>query len=292
MSDINELLEKTEGLTEEFKAQVTPLFEEAVKSAVEAKTSELTEQFKAEVKTLAEQVEALESEKAKLVEEHKEALESIQEHVEDLAEEKVREEMDTLSEQLDRYFDYLGEEYVRENEQKIVSAHKVDMAESFMEGMKSLFEMYNVETPEAVTMYEKRIDEITKERDESYRSLQEQIDRNQELEAQLLDAEKISICESAIADFTETDKARFKKLASNIDTNDLDAFKSQVQTIVESLDVKSQDSLTETIVTPSVIDIEKGEEKTIVEDKTVEGTSLFAADPNVQALAEALKKMK
>lgn len=292
MSDFKELLESTEGLTEDFKAQAQPLFEAAVNAKADALTADLTESFKASLEEKQARIAELE-EAVKLAEEkcegecekHKKELEEIEDKVEELADEKCKEEMQEMASQLDKYFDYLAEEYVREFHDEVVSAQKVAIAESFMGSMKSLFESYHVQTPEAVNVYEQKIADLEERNDTIAESLRLQVEKVRDLESQILDAEKIEICEAAIADFADTDKIRFKRLASTITTDDLEQFRSQVSTIVESMNVGEEQTIAESIVTESVPLVS---EEAKAETKA-EVVAESAVDPMVAALAKVLK---
>ena len=56
--------------------------------------------------------------------------------------------MSTIAENLDKYLDYVVEQWMEENEIAIEAGIKVEMAESFMTGLKSLFEDHNVDINE------------------------------------------------------------------------------------------------------------------------------------------------
>jgi transcriptional accessory protein Tex/SPT6 len=56
--------------------------------------------------------------------------------------------MEEIIENLDSYLDYVVETWMKENELAIESGIKVEMAESFMSGLKSLFEEHNVQIDE------------------------------------------------------------------------------------------------------------------------------------------------
>ena len=92
---------------------------------------ELTEEFKAKAKTIFEA--AINSK----VSEIRATLE--EEYSEKLAEE-VAEEKEALTERVDSYLEYVSDEWMEENQLAIEHGLKTELTESFLSGMKSLFE--------------------------------------------------------------------------------------------------------------------------------------------------------
>ena len=63
-------------------------------------------------------------------------------------EETVAEKLETITENVDKYLDYVVSEWMSENEIAIESGIKVEMAESLMSGLKNLFVEHNVSVDE------------------------------------------------------------------------------------------------------------------------------------------------
>ena len=109
--DVNALLEGEE-LSEEFQQKARTIFEAALRSKVSDITEALEEQYTA---ALAEEVEEIKSE---------------------------------LSERVDAYLEYVAGEWMEENALVIEHGLKTEMTESFLQGMKGLFEEHYVSIPE------------------------------------------------------------------------------------------------------------------------------------------------
>ena len=129
--DVNALL-TGEELSEEFKEKTKTIFEAAVKSKIAEETKKIEETFEAR---FTEQVETVKSE---------------------------------LAEKMDKFLTYVAEEWKKENEIELHNGIKLEMMQSFMDGMKNLFEENYVELPE-----------------EKYNVMQEMTDKLDEMEAKL-----------------------------------------------------------------------------------------------------------
>lgn len=79
-------------------------------------------------------------------------------------EEAVTEKLDTISENVDKYLDYVVSEWMTENEIAIEAGIKVEMAESLLSGLKNLFVEHNVavseETVDVVESLEGQVSEL------------------------------------------------------------------------------------------------------------------------------------
>ena len=63
-------------------------------------------------------------------------------------EEEVAVMKSSLTERVDSYLEYVADEWFTENMISIEKGLKIDMTESFLSGMKDLFEAHYVEIPE------------------------------------------------------------------------------------------------------------------------------------------------
>ena len=150
-ADINALVEG-EDLSEDFKAKAATIFEAAINSKVQEISEQITAQYE-----------------EKLVEE----IASIKEELKD---------------RVDSYLEYVADEWVQENELAVQSGLKEEMTESFISGMKSLFEEHYVTIPEEkYDVIESMVDKL----DEMEGKLNEQIEKNVALNRRL--AESLSL---------------------------------------------------------------------------------------------------
>ena len=90
-----------------------------------------------------------------------------------------------MTERLDAYLEYVADEWIAENTLAIEHGLKTEMTESFLAGMKSLFEDHYVSIPEdKYDVIENMVDKL----DEMETKLNEQIQRNVALNKRLAES--------------------------------------------------------------------------------------------------------
>ena len=169
--------------------------------------------------------------------------ENLQEEFEAKLTESVNEAMEEIVENLDSYLDYVVSEWMSENEVAIESGIKVQMAESFMEGLKELFYEHNVaiddETIDVVSGLEEELETV---KSEANRAINENIALAEEI--QKLRADKVF---GEIAEGLTTSQAeRLRVLAEKLDVSDLEEYRSDLGTLKESF-FKTKSVIAETV---------------------------------------------
>jgi hypothetical protein len=186
-------------ISEEVIGKFETIFEAAVNEATTAKVADITE-------ALEEQFEV------KLTE-------------------SVNEAMEEIVENLDSYLNYVVSEWMEENKVAIESGIKVEMAESFMEGLKGLFYEHNIqideETIDIVSDLEEDLEAL---RAETNRTINENVELLEEVNALKADKAFNEIAEG----LTTTQKERLRILAEKLDTTDLASYESDLGTLKES----------------------------------------------------------
>jgi hypothetical protein len=190
-----EALTADEGLSEEFKSKAATIFEAALKS----KVSEMKKKMNASY------------------------------------EQKLKEESDNakaeLVEKVDSYLSYVVEEWMKENALAVERGIKGEIAEDFISGLKKLFEDHYIDVPDE--KYDVLEDQASKIEDLE-KKLNEQIEKNVELNKSNGELVKQDIIDEASADLTDTQKEKFNKLAEEVEFSNSEEFKSKVDTIKES----------------------------------------------------------
>jgi len=210
--DVNALI-AGEELSEEFKEKTKTIFEAAVKSKLAEETKKIEAAF--EVR-LSEQVETVKSE---------------------------------LAEKMDKFLSYVAEEWKKENELEIHNGIKLEMAESFMSGMKNLFEANYVELPE--DKYDV-LEEMTNKLDEMEEKLNEQIEKNMSLNGTIKTFVKESIVAEVSKGLAQTQAEKLASLAEGVEFETEESFKSKLETIKENYFPKAKVELKEDIATDEV----------------------------------------
>lgn len=145
--------------------------------------------------------------------------------------EKVEEETADLTNKIDDYLSYVVESWSEENALAIESGLKVELMESFIDGMKDLFAEHYVDVPEdkqdLVTIAESKVEELTAD-------LNVAIEKTIALKKEIQESKKDNVIKEASADLTETQKEKFGSLIEGIDFSDIETFEKKVKTIRES----------------------------------------------------------
>ena len=183
---------------------------------------ELSEEFKEKAKTIFEA--ALNSK-----------VKEIQETLEVQYEEKLqeaREELKTsLQERVDSYLEYVSQEWVDENTLAIEHGLKTEMTESFLGGMKSLFEEHYVTIPEdKYDVLESMVEKL----DDMETKLNEQIDKNIGLNKRLGESTASNILESVSEGLAATQKEKLASLAESVEFESEDEYRGKLEVLKES----------------------------------------------------------
>ena len=192
--DVNALLSE-EDLSEEFKEKAKVVFEAALNSKV------------AEIK------EALE---AKYEEQLLEEVQVIKE---------------ALTDRLDSYLEYVSDEWITENQLVVEHALKSEMTESFLSGMKDLFEAHYVTIPEEKYNV---LDSMVEKLDEMETKLNEQIEKNVSLNKRLAEAVAEGILDQVSDGLAETQKEKLASLAESVEFESEEKYREKLEMLRES----------------------------------------------------------
>ena len=228
-------------LAEDFKSKVTLVFEAAVNEAATTKAASIVEEKTAE----------LEAE----------------------MNESVQKSVDQIVENLDSYLDYVVEEWMKENELAIETGVKVEMAESLMTGLKSLFEEHNIEIDEETVDVVAGLEE---QAEELKNAANEAINESVALKAEIASLKADIVFEEMTEDLTITQRERLKVLSEKLDADDIDEYKTDLATLKESFFAKAK---------PVVEEVAEEEEIILEETAKKAPTSNYSS---INALVNAL----
>ena len=193
-ADVQALLEGEE-LSEEFQDKARTIFEGAIRSKVAEIKEELQESYAV---ALVEELD------------------------------KIKE---GLSERVDSYLEYVADEWFVENALQVEQGLKTEMTESFLEGMKSLFEEHYVTIPEEkYDVLNSMVDKL----DEMESKLNEQIDRNVALNRRLAESNADGIFTAVSEGLADTQKEKLATLAENVEFESDTDYREKLETLKES----------------------------------------------------------
>ena len=192
--DLKALIEGEE-LSEEFQDKARVIFETAIKTKVEEIKEELQESYAAAL------VEELETIKGGLIE------------------------------RVDSYLEYVSDEWMQENALQVEAGLKTEMTESFLEGMKGLFEEHYVTIPEEkYDVLNSMVDKL----DEMEGKLNEQIERNVALNRRLAESTADVIFADVTEGLADTQKEKLATLAENVEFESESDYREKLGTLKES----------------------------------------------------------
>ena len=222
----DEVIEEEEVATDEVVAETT--VEETPEVDIEEDVNalfggeDLSEEFKEKAKLVFET--ALNSK----VSEVKEALEA---KYSETLEERIAEEKAALSDRVDNYLEYVADEWFSENALAVEQGLKTDMTESFLTGMRSLFEEHYVTIPEEkYDVLESMVEKL----DDMETKLNEQIEKNVSLNSRLGESVANGILESVSEGLASTQKEKLASLSESVEFESEESYREKLETLRES----------------------------------------------------------
>ena len=219
-----ETLEEEETSTEEIVAEEETVEEYNVEEDVNALLGgeELSEEFREKAKVIFE---------AALNSKIKEIQETLEEQYAAKLEEEKEGLKDALTERVDAYLEYVCEEWMTENELAVEAGLKTEMTESFLSGMKGLFEEHYVTIPEEkYDVLESMVEKL----DEMETKLNEQIDKNIGLNKRLAESTADVVLDQVSEGLAATQKEKLASLAESVEFESEDEYREKLETLKES----------------------------------------------------------
>jgi len=160
-----------------------------------------------------------------------EQLEIVESKFEDSLTEETASISEELVERVDTYLDYVVEQWMEENAVAIERGLKAEIVESFMSGLKGLFEEHYIDIPdEAVEVTE----ELAAKCEALEEAINEEIEKNIELAAQIKEFERSLAFAEVSEGLTDTQIAKLQSLSESVDFESVDTYKKKIGTLRES----------------------------------------------------------
>lgn len=229
-----------EELSEEFREKATVIFEAAIAAKAEEIEAALDEQYS----------EKFEDAKVEIYEE--------------------------MTARVDEYLNYIVEQWMEENQVAIESSLRTEIAEDFIHGMKNLFKEHYVEVPDE--KYDV-LGELAQRVEELEEQLNDTINENIELKAQLSETTKDQLIQDVAEGLAATQVEKFKALAEGVEYGDAEEFKHKLEIVKENYFPSDKKA--------SVLDTEEVESLS----EGYEGNKVVTPVSNyVQAIARTIKR--
>jgi hypothetical protein len=157
--------------------------------------------------------------------------EQLEAEYEALAEEYVEYMQTQLNEQIDSYLGYVVNEWVEENRLQIENGVRLEIAESFIGGLHELFVNHGIDVPDSKVDL---VDELGNKVSELEARLNEEINRNIDLNEQLENHRRNEVIATLGEDLTAAEFEKFATLCENVAYDNDETFINNINTIKES----------------------------------------------------------
>jgi len=162
-------------------------------------------------------------------------VQSISEQVQEKLVQQFDEEFDTykqeLAERVDDYLNYVVEQFMEENKLAVEQGLRAEITESFINGMKNLFEDHYIDIPEEkVDLVTELADKVTSLEDQ----LNEQINKSVDLNKELNEHKKMEAIHAVCEGLTQTQVEKVVSLAEGVDFTTQEEFVEKLEMIKES----------------------------------------------------------
>lgn len=188
-------LTEGEEFSEEFKEKATTIFEAAVKSRIEEQVTMIAEKLEEKFST------------------------------------KLQEEIKELSEKVDETLNYAITSWVEENQVALDAGLKLEIAEEFIGGLKKVFEENYISIPDEKV---EAVEAMTEELCEMEGRLNEQIERNIDLNNKLAGYQKTVILNQMSEGLVDTQREKLASLAESVEFVSEEDFRNKVSTLISS----------------------------------------------------------
>lgn len=182
-------------LTEEFTTKATTLFEAAVASRVAVEKVALEEAYETRLT------------------------------------EEVTEIKTTLEEQIDQYLNYAVQEWVKQNQVAIESSLRNDVMESFMNGLKNLFNEHYINIPEDKVDL---VAELAAKVEDLEDKLNETIKEKIEVQEEVISLQKKEVFTTVSEGLAMTQVDKLRQLTESFENDDIDNYRKKLEIVKES----------------------------------------------------------
>jgi len=194
-NDVKALTEGEDDFSDEFKQQAATIFEAAVKAKIRTELEAMTEAFQTQYDGA------------------------------------IEEAKDDMTDKVDGYLNYVVEEWMKQNEMAVQHKMKTEIAESFIKGLKTLFEDHNIAIPE--DQFD-MLDAAASKADETESKLNETMERNIELTKEVGELKRNEILLDVASDLADTEVEKFAELTENVEYAGEEDFREKIATLMNS----------------------------------------------------------
>ena len=224
VEETTDVVAEEEAVEEEVTEEVTEEEEFDIEEDVHALLDgeELSEDFQEKARTIFE---------AALRSKVTEVRESLAAAYDEKLVEEVAEIKSVLEERVDAYLEYVAQEWLEENALAVEQGIRTEMTESFVQGMKGLFEAHYVEIPdEKYDVLESMVEKL----DDMETKLNEQIEKNVSLNKRLAESVADGIFDDVAEGLALSQKEKLASLAESVEFESETQYREKLEMLKES----------------------------------------------------------
>ena len=207
-----------------------------VKEDIDAMMSgeELSEEFKTKASTIFEAAVS-----AKVIAEVNQRIGIFEEDYKKQLKEAKEEHLNSVTEKVDGYLNYVVEEWMKDNELAVEKGIRSELVEDFMTGLKNLFQEHYIDIPEEKVDL---VDDLFEKVEELEKKLDESVNYNVDLSGELKKYRKEEVLRSVSEELAETEKEKLSKLSEGIDYEDDTQYQEKLEILKENYFQKTETS--------------------------------------------------
>lgn len=194
-ADLKKLIKSEATLSEGFKEKASVIFEAALNAQITEHVQRLEEQY---VQELNEEVAAIRSE---------------------------------MVENIDKYLDYVVENWMEENRLAVDNGLRTEISESFMKALHGVFTEHYIEVPESKVDL---VDDLAAKVEELEENLNKSVRKSIDLQERVEDLSREKILWEATQDLTQIQAEKLRGLMEGTDFDSEKSFSKKVETIKEA----------------------------------------------------------
>ena len=146
-------------------------------------------------------------------------------------ERRLSKQKKELAERVDSYLEYVADEWFTENQLAVENELKEELTQSFLGGMKSLFEEHYVSIPEdKYDVLESMVEKL----DDMESKLNEQIEKNISLNKRLAESVADGILDEVSEGIASTQKEKLASLAESVEFESENNYREKLETLKQS----------------------------------------------------------
>jgi len=150
---------------------------------------------------------------------------------------RFESEIQDIAERVEGFLNYTSQQWLEENALVVENGIRNELSESFMQGLKGLFEDHYVTLPdEKYDVFESMVAKL----DDMEDKLNEQIETNVALSSSMSDAKRQSVIADVSWDLSESAKERLSNLAESVEFESEDHYRQKLNVLKESFLTESQ----------------------------------------------------